>query len=91
MVKALLTGMAIHPLKGHAEDYKVYRARIQKSMDSLGDSATLEEAYPQAEEAVHALRDHGLRTAKRLHKQDTELRAIVKVLMETLEDRKSVV
>jgi GGDEF domain-containing protein len=86
VVKALLTGMAIHPLKGHAEDYKVYRARIQKVMDSLGDSVTLEEAYPQAEEAVHALRDHGLRTAKRLYKQDTELRAIVKLLMETLED-----
>jgi GGDEF domain-containing protein len=86
VVKALLTGMAIHPLKGHAEDYRIYRARIQKSLDTLGDSPTLEEAYLQAEEAVHALRDHGLRTAKRLHLQDAELRAIVKLLMGTLED-----
>jgi len=86
VVKALLTGMAIHPLKGNAEDYRVYRARIQKALDSLGESPTLEDAYPQAEEAVHALRDHGLRTAKRLHLQDAELRAIIKLLMDTLEE-----
>jgi len=86
VVKALLTGMAIHPLKGNAEDYRVYRARIQKVIDSLGDTTTLEEAYPQAEEAAHALRDHGLRTAKRLHTQDSELRGIVKLLMQTLEE-----
>jgi hypothetical protein len=55
VVKALLTGMAIHPLKGNAEDYRVYRARIQKAIDALGDGPTLEQAYPQAEEAVHAL------------------------------------
>jgi diguanylate cyclase len=86
VVKVLLTGMAIHPLKGHAEDYRVYRARIQKALDSLGDGPTLEEAYAQSEEAIHALRDHGLRTTKRLHLQDAELRAIVKMLMETLEE-----
>ena len=86
MVKALLTGMAIHPLKGHADDYRVYRARIQKAIDSLPEHPTLEEAFPQAEEAVHALRDHGLRTAKRLHLQEAEWRAIVKLLMETLEE-----
>jgi len=86
VVKALLTGMAIHPLKGHADDYRVYRARIQKAIDALPEHPTLEEAYPQAEEAVHALRDHGLRTAKRLHMQEAELRGIVKLLMETLEE-----
>ncbi len=51
-----------------------------------GIAPTLEEAYAQSEEAVHALRDHGLRTTKRLHLHDTELRAIVKLLMETLEE-----
>jgi GGDEF domain-containing protein len=86
VVKALLTGMAIHPLKGHAEEYRVYRARIQKVIDSLPESPTLEEAYPQAEEAVHALRDHGLRTAKRLQLQETELRDIVNLLIETLQE-----
>jgi GGDEF domain-containing protein len=86
VVKALLTGMAIHPLKGNAEDYRVYRARIQKAIDALGEGPTLEDAYPQAEEAVHALRDHGLHTAKRLHLRETELRSIVTLLIETLHD-----
>jgi GGDEF domain-containing protein len=86
VVKSLLTGMAIHPVKGHADDYRIYRARIQKALDALGENPTLEEAYPHAEDAVHALRDHGLRTTKRLHLQENELRAIVKLLIETLEE-----
>ena len=85
-LKALMTGMAIHPLKGNAEDYRIYRARIQKALDSLGETPTLEEVFPKVEEAVHALRDHGLRTSKRLHLQETELRTVIKMLMETLEE-----
>ena len=86
VVKALLTGMAIHPLKGNAEDYQTYRARVQKAMDSLRALSTAEEVSRQAQEAVHALRDFGLRTAKRLHAQDGELRAIVHLLLETIKD-----
>ena len=86
IIKLLLQGIAAHAPKGDLADYRQFRARIVKVSDSLEEVPSLPEMEQQIQSAVNSLRDYTLRTDKRQQQQTSELRAIIQVLMDTLED-----
>jgi GGDEF domain-containing protein len=86
VIKLLLQGIAIHSPKGHPADYGQFRAKIQKISDSLEEVRSSPEMELRAGSAVAALRDYMQRTDKRQEEQTSEFRAIVQLLMDTLED-----
>jgi hypothetical protein len=86
VIKLLLQGIAIHSPKGHPADYRQFRAKIQKISDSLEEVQSSPEMELRAGSAVASLRDYMQRTDKRQEEQTSEFRAIVQLLMDTLED-----
>ena len=85
-IKLLLQGIAAHSPKGDPADYHQFRAKIQKISDSLEEAQSLPEMERHAGSAVTSLRDHTQRTDKRWQQQTSEFRAIIQLLMDTLED-----
>ena len=85
-IRLLLQGIAAHSPKGDPADYHQFRAQIQKIWDSLAEVQSLPEMELHAGSAVTSLRDYTQRTDKRQQQQTSEFRAIIQLLMDTLED-----
>jgi GGDEF domain-containing protein len=85
-IKRLLQGIAVHSPKGDPADYQQFRVQIQKLSDSLEEVQSLPEMELRAGSAVTSLRDYTQRTDKRWQQQTAEFRAIIQLLMDTLED-----
>jgi len=86
LIRLLLQGIAVHSPKGDPADYHQFRARIQKISDSLEEVQSLPEMELYAGSAVTSLRDYTQRTDTRQQQQTAELRAIIQLLMDALED-----
>jgi GGDEF domain-containing protein len=86
VIRLLLQGIATQAPKDDLADYRQFRARIQKISDSLEDVQSLPEMVLNAGSAVTSLRDYMQRTDKRQQQQTSEFRAIIQLLMDTLED-----
>jgi diguanylate cyclase (GGDEF)-like protein len=86
VIKLLLQGIAVHSLKGDLADYHQFRAKMQKISDSLEEGQSFPEMELHAGSAVTSLRDYTQRNDKRRQQQTSESRAIIQLLMDTLED-----
>jgi GGDEF domain-containing protein len=82
----LLRGMGVHASKEDLNEHRQFSTKLQQTSDSLRTSPTPQARMLQAESALHSLRDYNLRIAKRQHLRNAELKAIIQVLMGTLDD-----
>jgi GGDEF domain-containing protein len=85
-VRLLLEGIARHSVKGDIEEFRAFRAQIQRVLQSIDEDRPPDETLDSAGQAVNLLKDYGHRTSKRLRQQGAELHAVIKMLLDTFRD-----
>jgi diguanylate cyclase (GGDEF)-like protein len=86
VMKVLLEGISAHSLKVHPDEHSQFRDKLRRILHSMAEDQPLSEAMLQAKAVVQALREHSERTNRRLHAQQAEQAAILRLILETLED-----
>jgi len=82
----LLQGLAAHSVKGDAEQYRQFRAKMQKVMDLDGIRDYAAELTMKAEIAINFFQHYSARTSEYFQSQSSELLAAIDLLVGTLAD-----
>jgi GGDEF domain-containing protein len=86
VLTSLLQGIAIHTIKGDPEQYRQFRAKMQKAsnLEEVGDSVA--DVTAKVEMAVNLFRHHCTRGNEYYLLQISELKAVIDLLVGTLSD-----
>jgi GGDEF domain-containing protein len=86
VMKVLLEGISAHSLKANPEEHAQFREKLRKVLHSMEVDQPLSESMLQAKEAIQAVREYSDRTSRWLHARQAEQGAILRLILETLED-----
>jgi GGDEF domain-containing protein len=85
-VQALLHGIAVNTVKGDPEEDRQFRTRMVRISEAVDGEPSWLDAKSVADSAIGALHDHNARASRYHHSNASELRAVIQVLIGTLED-----
>jgi GGDEF domain-containing protein len=85
-IQSLVHGVAMHSVKGDPEEDRQFRARMHRLSEAVSGEPSWLDILAAADSAVGALRDHNERANKYQRAHVTELRAVIQMLVGTLED-----
>jgi len=83
---ALVQGVAAGAIKGDPEQYRQFRAKMQRAADLEGIRATAADLTMKADAAVNLLQHHCSRVADYFQQQQAELKSVIELLVATFTD-----
>lgn len=85
-LQSLVHGISMHSVKGDPEEDRQFRTRMHKISEAVSGEPAWLDVMAAADSGVSALRDHNDRANKYQRAHVTELRAVIQMLVGTLED-----
>jgi hypothetical protein len=85
-MKILLEGISTHSVRGNPEEHAQFCEKLTKVLGEMDEDAAVAETLHHAKTAVHAIREYNVRTSRRIHQCQSEQGAILRLLLEALED-----
>ena len=85
-VQTLVHGIAVHTVKGDPDEDRQFRNRLHKISEAVSGEPSWLDTMATVDSAVTALRDHNERANKYHAAHFSELRAVIQMLVGTLQN-----